>query len=78
MSLYQCEDCGCRENTATGAYWGRDRKLCSACDTGEWHGKFPRMFLPKGMFVTDRHGNLAHKETGDTDITKYEIKAGGS
>lgn len=45
MSLYQCEHCGCCENTAIGHYWTRSediydwtgiedrrgQKLCSAC-----------------------------------------------
>lgn len=46
MSLYQCENCGCMENTALGLYWSRNREnlfdwtsiedragkaLCSAC-----------------------------------------------
>lgn len=46
MSLYQCDECGCCENTATGLFWARsqtawfdwagieDRKgkaLCCAC-----------------------------------------------
>jgi hypothetical protein len=45
MSLYQCQNCGCVENTASGHYWSRDqrhfnwvgiedragKKLCSAC-----------------------------------------------
>lgn len=73
MSLFQCEECGGRENTATGAYWLEEKKLCSECHTGEWHGKFPKMILPKGMFIRNKQGNLAHKETGDTDIKKYEI-----
>jgi hypothetical protein len=73
MSLYQCEECGCCENTALGAYWGRTKKICSECDTGRWHGKFPKLILPKGMFITNGVGNLAHKETGDTDIEKYAI-----
>jgi hypothetical protein len=43
--------------------------LCSACDPdiGRWHDKFPRLFLPKGMFVTNERGNLAHIETGSED-----------
>ena len=60
--------------------------LCSACgpstnsdgtdsEYGKWHNRFPRTFLPKGMFVTNRVGNLAHKETGDEDFRKYEIEA---
>ena len=47
MSLYQCDHCGCCENTALGPYWGaeqhpewfdwtgiedrRGKVLCSAC-----------------------------------------------
>lgn len=46
MSLYQCEHCGCCENTALGHYWGASdqgsfdwsgmeeragKRLCSAC-----------------------------------------------
>jgi hypothetical protein len=74
MSLYQCEKCGAMENTALGAYWLREVKLCSECDTGTWHGRFKKIMLPMGMFVTNKDGNLAHKETGDTDIKKYAIK----
>jgi len=59
-----------------GNYWGEDEKICSECDTGIWHGKFKKIILPKGLFVTDKKGNLAHIENGDTDIEKYEIKAG--
>lgn len=68
MSLYQCESCGACENTALGSYWDKERKLCSECATGKWHGRFPKTLLPKGMFVTDLKGNLAHRETGDTDF----------
>lgn len=41
---------------------------------GVWHGEFDRMFLPMGMFYTNREGNLAHKETHDTDVQKYAIR----
>ncbi len=27
---------------------------------GVWHGRFDRIFLPKGEFTTDRVGNLVH------------------
>lgn len=84
MSLYQCEECGCCENTALGYYWGETRKLCSECapekyhdhtntGLGKWHGQFPKVLLPKGMFVTNKEGNLAHKDTGDTDYRKYAM-----
>lgn len=99
MSLFQCEECGCCENTAlcsqghkpppewfdwTGFESRKGKQLCSACgpvkyrdgsptDDGKWHGKFERVFLPKGMFVTNREGNLAHKDTGETDFRKYAM-----
>jgi len=78
MSLFQCYQCGCRENTATSNFWSRMPAggwrgkpseawaLCSACDPaiGEWHEVFPRVYLPKHEFVTDERGNLAHVDTG--------------
>lgn len=87
MSLFQCYECGCRENTATCNFWSRLEgqwrnapalpwMLCSACDPvlAEWHERFPRVFLPKGMFVTNERGNLAHKDTGDEDCSAYAIQ----
>jgi len=99
MSLFQCENCGCCENTALAPHtkWMSEiydwtdkealegMELCSACspskfadgtkakEYGKWHNRFERVFLPKGMFVTNRVGNLAHKETGDEDFEKYRI-----
>lgn len=89
MSLFQCYECGCRENTATCNFWsnmpeegqwrGVEAKpwmLCSACDTeiGQWHDQFPRLYLPKGMFVTNQRGNLSHRETGDENVKAYAIE----
>lgn len=101
MSLFQCEQCGCCENTALSSQgfvngvekyfdWSyaperKGMKLCSACgpsnyrsgkptEYGKWHNRSPRVFLPMGMFETNRVGNLAHKETGDEDFRKYELK----
>ena len=74
MSLFQCEKCGAAENTAKGLYWGRDIKLCSECGRGKWHDKFKKVLLPIGMFITNSEGNLEHKETGETEYKKYEIK----
>ncbi|CAH0531857.1 hypothetical protein CTH30272_04105 [Allocatenococcus thiocycli] len=84
MSLFQCAECGCCENTAVSNWFLRmcesKAPICSACDPdiGEWHGEFKRVFLPKGMFKTNKQGNLEHIETGDTDFTKYKIEQGGS
>ncbi len=98
MSLFQCDNCGCKESTAMafqgiGPYMAEDfdwsgieerkgKHLCSACgpanfedgsDTGlgKWHCEFTRIFLPMGQFRTNDKGNLEHKETGNTDLSKY-------
>ena len=48
MSIFQCSECGCGEDTALCRYWSarvRDMvPMCSACDPkiGKWHGHFPR------------------------------------
>lgn len=99
MSLFQCEVCGCCENTALSCQgfkgitecfdWSyaperEGKRICSACgpthyrsgkpsEYGKWHDRFPRLFLQKGMFVTNGRGNLAHKETGDENIAAYAI-----
>lgn len=54
MSLYQCEKCGCMENTALGHFWSRnlidwppefkDKKLCSECGPPT----FPKSEKPTG------------------------------
>ena len=88
MSLFQCEECGCRENTAVCNYWSRNdvdsackgRKLCSACDPdiGKWHGQFERVLLPIGMFKTNQRGNLEHIETGSEDCRAYALTINGA
>ena len=101
MAIFQCENCGCCENTALSAQgfngvfasyfdWSyaperEGMKLCSACgpteykdgmksEYGKWHNVFPRVFLPKGQFITNGHGNLEHKETGSTDISQFKLE----
>lgn len=102
MSLFQCDNCGCCENTALSSQgcngffeklfdWSyaperKGMRLCSACapvkyrdgtstEFGEWHRVFHRVYLPKGMFVTNSVGNLAHRDTGDEDYMKYAKEA---
>ena len=66
----------------TGIEDRKGKKLCSECAPtkyadgaptkyGKWHGRFAKILLPMGQFVTNREGNLAHKESGDTDYRKY-------
>lgn len=100
MSLFQCENCGCRENTACASQgfngyfeklfdWSyaperKGMRLCSACgplkykdgsptEYGQWHNRFPRVFLPKGEFITNKEGNLEHLETGSDDIHAFAL-----
>lgn len=77
MSLYQCDKCGGRENTALsdGGYlahllWPEELvergldpegEYCSLCYSGKWHGKFPQEFYPLGSMETNRDGNLSPK-----------------
>lgn len=100
MSLYQCEHCGCCENTAlamqpkTPPEWfdwagieeRKGKHLCSACMPTHyadgtasskvgWHGEFNRVFLPMGLFRTNREGNLEHIETGRTDFRAFALPA---
>ena len=97
MSLFQCDICGCCENTAlasrgvkgyaerffdwTGIEDRKGKLLCSEhaptkysdgkpTPYGKWHGRFERLFLPKGMFKTAQNGNLEHIETGEQDVAK--------
>ena len=100
MSLFQCESCGCAENTAcsdqgfmlvtiydwSGLEELKGKQLCCVCGptklssgkssgyNNEWHNYFPRIFLPKGQFVTSDIGNLAHIDNGDEDYRKYAIR----
>ena len=46
MGTYICEKCGTIDNTSVGGYWENLRngqpKMCSECNKGKWHGKFPK------------------------------------
>lgn len=60
MPLFQCEKCGCVENTACCNYWSRkiDKEplICSECETGTWHGRFEKRDAA-GMLI-DQSGHL--------------------
>ncbi|MGV8161914.1 MAG: hypothetical protein ACP5N2_01100 [Candidatus Nanoarchaeia archaeon] len=104
MSLYQCDNCGCMENTALSKggdfgfmdFFQSDPEIikqykiklgltedtpfghyCSACSPsgdGQWHGKFERVYLPKGEFETGPNGNLRNKKTLDEDVRKFALE----
>lgn len=60
MPLFQCEKCGCIENTACAdGYWcsiiNNSLKICSECDsqTAKWHDRFPKRDAVKEGYYTD-------------------------
>jgi len=64
MPLFKCSKCGAVENTALGAYWAQKCRgepvLCSECDTGTWHGQFPKESAEG--YVEDEQGHLYRPE----------------
>lgn len=76
MSLYQCEQCGCVENTAlspVGLY--DDKKLCSECRTGEWHGCFEKRSAEGMVLCSD--GYLYHPSELGMDYFKWRVEHQG-
>ena len=65
MSFFQCEKCGCVEDTALCHYWSarvrQTSTLCSACDPSiaKWHGQFPRE--SSADWIRDKRGLLCSK-----------------
>jgi hypothetical protein len=53
VPLFKCNQCGCIENTEIGAFWtSRDgEEKCSECQTGKWHGYFPKRTPEEAGFV---------------------------
>lgn len=80
MSLFQCVECGCCENTACCNYHlnkiDGQPMTCSACDPDikQWHGEFDRVYLPPGEFKTNQRGNLEHIATGREDFRAFAIQ----
>ena len=46
MPLFKCDTCGALENTALSNYWFAKTEgqavEWSECDSGTWHGQFPK------------------------------------
>lgn len=78
MSVFQCEECGCAENTATGWYWVNKmvkdpkyygRELCSICgpthyDSGEVIEKMGKWHgrFPRKFYP---HGSMRTDDKGN-------------
>ena len=75
MPIFECEQCHAAENTALGEFWGREKKLCSECATGKWHGEFEKKSAI-GMLI-DNHGGLWSKEEVDSGRLPKHFKVVG-
>ena len=75
MSLFQCEKCGCIENTATSDYWMGNKSICSECTTGKWHNVFPKQSA-KG-YLLGNDGFLYTKEDNDSGGLDWRKKYQG-
>lgn len=67
MPIFKCSKCGCAENTALGNYWWNVQRegkppLCSECDTGTWHGKFPKRDAKEAGYMLGADGFLYKPE----------------
>jgi len=77
MSIFQCEQCGCVENTAPSGYWQRlmtdppGPALCSECDPeiGKWHGMFEKQSAVGLVLASD--GFLYDKDYEQSDSFKW-------
>lgn len=63
MSLFKCQQCGCKENTACcNFHWraaNNEKALCSECDPeiGKWHNRFKKAeFI--GPYDYSKHGPI--------------------
>ena|ERR1035437_9476176 len=72
MPIYRCEKCGNVDNTALTNFWTRKGPaLCSTCDTGKWHGAFPRTSADELLLGSDGflYDPVAEAK-GDNDFKK--------
>jgi hypothetical protein len=69
ISKYK-KEIGLSESDPLGNYCS----VCCPAGKKEWHGKFDRIYLPKGEFETAPNGNLRNKKTLDEDVRKYALK----
>lgn len=83
MSLYQCQECGCCENTACGWYWYtkhddpkyKDRMLCSACAPTKFSdGTKTRLGKWHGLFKREFYPLGSMETNGDGNLVPKEKK----
>ena len=79
MSLFQCEKCGCVENTALCNFniRGDSSALCSECDPRikRWHGLFKKKSAEGMALLSD--GFLCNQEYIESDNFKWREKHQG-
>lgn len=67
MPLFVCDQCRAVESTATSTFsrqrqeraeGKRDKLLCSECESGSWHGLFPKQVATRAYLRAHRHDFL--------------------
>lgn len=67
MPLFVCDQCRAVESTATSTFsrqlqqraeGQRDQLLCSECESGTWHGIFPKQIATRAFLCAHRHDFL--------------------
>jgi len=67
MSLFQCDECGCVDESEIAYPMGtedhgqsRTNWLCTECQTGEWHGMFEKeQYRPEFDIVINRPSGVS-------------------
>jgi hypothetical protein len=64
MSLFVCRKCKVIENTALGAFWGREkeRQLCSECDRGRWHNAFEKEYFDQDKWEYEEDSDFVKRK----------------
>lgn len=72
MPLFKCSKCEAVENTALGDFWTNQiEPICSECETGKWHGEFPKINATEFGYYKDSDGFIYSPEEVDNNVWTY-------
>ena len=72
MPLFKCYKCGVVENTALGDFWtNQDKPICSECETGKWHGQFPKINASESGYHKDEDGFIYAEDEVENNVWTY-------
>ena len=81
MSLFVCSECRAIDNTAVADFWRQSRvnepdvRRCSECQTGEWHGRFPKRTYDGTQIVQWVDGAWATTPAGTPELVPIPQEA---